>query len=317
MAEDSSTDPRTELTPIKPKVLRWSMRTSTRLKVFAVWIFFAVLHLISRSETTRHLFEFFSAGSLALLLSRFVLGPYRLYTKGSQPLRSNYRIFTGTIPDLPKYRVEDLAGLGFQPAGQLVKDGAKNVSARVAVFVHPSNQDSAQLALVVSGLRTTSMLIFKSRFDDGFAFETSDSNTAPIFAPDPKFPVFRFPPLRSTRDLYRIHRKLKEQFVVNHRPILADSEGELSEFMSREEIARQRYLNGGSFKLAPNGDRFIYTWRGAIRNSYLTSWPVKQLRELGLGRKAMKMADELGLPIHPKLGCLMESLRQGHSTREQ
>jgi len=315
---DSSTDPRTELTSFRPMTLRWSRKPSTRLEIFFIWLFLAVVYAITKSETAKHFFEFYSAACLVGYLLVFVLGPYRLYTKHSLALRADYRIFEGHIPDFPQYRVADLTRLGFTLAGQLVGGSAnRNVEGRLAIFVHAENQDSAQLVQVVSGLRTIPLMVFKSRFEDGFAFETSDSHTAPLFEPDSNFVVFRFPPLHSTSDLYRIHRKLKEQFVGSHRPVIADNDGEIAEFIAQAEIVRQRHANSGHYKLAPEGDRYIYTLAGAIRHAFLMTWPIKFFRYLKVRTNAMKMADELGLPIHPKLGCLMESLRQGHSTREQ
>jgi len=190
----------------------------------------------------------------------------------------------------------------------------KNVGARLELFVHEDNKDSAQLATIESGLGTIHLLVFKARFDDGFAYETSDGHTAPVFKPDPNYRVFRFPDVRSTRDLYRLHCKLKEQFVSGHRPTMADKDGELAEFSARAGATHQRHAQSGDYKLSPAGDCYIYTWRGAIRHAWLLAWPVKSFRSMRLHRKGMKTAEELGLPIHPKFGCLQESVGRKNLT---
>jgi hypothetical protein len=129
------------------------------------------------------------------------------------------------------------------------------------MFIHPANQDSVQLGRVVSGLSTTHALVLRARFDDGFAFESSNSQVAQILRPDPRFQVFRFPAVRSIVDLYRLHGKIKELFALSQRPTLADEARELSEFIARAEIVRQRHAPGGEYKVAPAGDRYAYTWK--------------------------------------------------------
>jgi len=150
--------------------------------------------------------------------------------------------------------------------------------------------------------------VFKSRFADGLAFETSDSHTPQLFEPDPNFPVFHFPSVRSTRDLYRLHSKIKERYGTSRAPALADKEGELKEFIVRAEIVRDRHACSGVYKLAPAADRYVYTWKGAIRHAWLRAWPIKSLRTMRVYNESMKMAEELGLRIHPKFGCLEDSL---------
>lgn len=153
------------------------------------------------------------------------------------------------------------------------------------------------------------MLVFKARFKDGFAFETSNSRTAPIFRPDPQFPFFRFPQIRFHADLYRIHQKIKERFTTNRCPVVANKSEELNDFLIRAEKLHERNA-ARDYKLNAAGDRYIFTLRGAIRRAWLQTWPVKPIRALRVQSKAMKTALELGLPIHPKFGRLQDSLRR-------
>jgi len=264
-----------------------------------------------------HLFEIASAAASAFFLWPFVEGPYLLYKRHSQPLDAPFRVFAGPLKsEFPQYRIRGLLEIGFEFAGQLVQGThGRNVAVQMQMFIHPANTDSAHLVKVLSGLRTVELLVFKSRFDDGFAFETSDSRTAPIFSPDPNYRVFRFPSLRSTSDLYRLHRRIKDGFSLARRPVLARGDDELMEFIARAEVVRQRHAHSGDYKLGPAGDRYVYTLWGAILHGWLHAWPIKSFRTLRVESRGMKMAKELGLPIHPKFGRLEESVRNFTPTR--
>lgn len=294
-----------DLGPMQHKKLRWSRRGATRFKVFAVWMVVLLFWAITRSAPSWRIFEVTSLLVLGFFLWPFVQGPYLLYRNASRPLHADYRLWTGQIkPDFPEYRMHALLNMGFRYAGQLVEENKKNVMAAVSIFVHPGNLDSAQLGKIVTGLGTTEGLIFKSRFHDGFAFETSSFGVPPVFPPDPQFPIFRFPDVRLTRDLYRLHCKIKEQFLSTHNPAIGEPEGELAEFIARAEIVNQRHVNSPDYKLSPAGDRYIYTVRGAIRHAWLHASPVKSFRIMRIHARSMKMAEQLGLRINPKFGSV-------------
>ncbi len=321
MPEDSTNVLPTGLGTIKRKALRWSRQPGTRLQVVGIWMFVALLAAITGSQVGWRLFEIVSAAGLAFFVWPFLQGPYLLYTRHWLPLRADYRIFEGDLrSEFPEHRIAALSSLGFEFAGYLVQEpGTRNVALRLAVFIHSANKDSVQLAKIVSGLTTIPIVAFKSRFDDGFAFETSDSHTPTPFKRDPDYQVFPFPGLRSTTDLYRLHCKIKEQFALSRRPVLADKSGEVAEFMARAEVVRERHAHSGDYKLSPAGDRYLYTWRGAIRHAWLHGWPIKFFRTMRMQSKGMKRAEELGLRINLKFGRLEESLtpRQAAVPRRQ
>jgi hypothetical protein len=288
--------------------LRWSLEPLTRLQVVAIWAFIALLLLITRSETAWLLFKIASAAAAAFFLWPFTQGPYLLYTRHIFPLHENFRVVPGETDPSPQGSViSDLQTLGFAFAGQLVQDPEKrNVAVRLDILIHPQNQDSAQVAEVVSGLSKHYLLIFKARFDDGFAFETSRGYTPSPFKPNPNYQVFRFPQLRSTADLYRLHRKIKKQRLPARSPTMGDGAGELAEFIEHAETAHRRHAHSGHYKLAPSGEHYVYTWSGAVRHAWLHAWPIKRFRTIRIYSRADKMARELGFRIDPKRGRLEE-----------
>lgn len=302
-------EPKAEPPKITTRVLRWSREPLTRLQVIAIWAFVAVVFAATKSPAAWQALEIASVCCVAFFVWPFIQGPFLLYARHKVPLRLDWR----TVPEQSEalsaqYRVKDLLGLGFTFAGGLAQFGRINVGVRLEMFLHKESRDSAQLARIKTSLKEIDLLVFKCRFVDGFAFETSNGHTAPLFEPDPNYRVFRFPDVRSTPDLYRLHCKLKEQFISANRPTLADEAGELAEFTSRAEISHQRHAQSGVYKLAPVGDCYLYTWKGAIRHACLMAWPIKQFRRMAVHRLGMRTAERIGLPINPKLGRLLESL---------
>jgi hypothetical protein len=297
---------------IKPRVLRWSREPGTRVQVVGIWVFVAVVCAISKGPFSGRVFEIVSAACLAFFLYPFIEGPFRLHARGMLPLRAEFHVVEGP-PDssIPSYRTAHLLGMGFQFAGELVKPvDRRNIAVRVTVFRHEENKDTAQVAQIIGGLRILPMMCFRTDFQDGFAFESSDAPGERLFPSDPECPVFRFPSVRSTQSLYRLHSKIKERYLDAHHPALADKERELARFIARAEVAHQRLAKFGDYHLAPLGEHYRLTWRGAIRQSWLNAWPVKQFRALRAESRALKMAESMGLRINPKLGRLQDSPRR-------
>jgi hypothetical protein len=295
---------------INRRVLRWSREPGTRLQVVGIWLFFAVVCAISKAPFAGRMFELVSAACFTFFLFPFIEGPFRLHARGMLPLRAEYQVVRVRVdgPMLSR-RFGELLGMGFQFAGELVKpaDG-RNVAVRVQIYRHAEHKDTAQVAEVISGLRTLPVVVFRSDFHDGFGFETSNGPGGPLFPANPESPVFRFPNLRSTQDLYRLHRKIKERYLDAHHPLLTDDERELARFIARAEGIHHRFAKNGDYHLAPFGEYYRLTWRGAIRQSWLHAWPVKQFRAMRAHRRARRMAEAMGMPVNEKLGRLQNSV---------
>jgi len=213
-----------------------------------------------------------------------------------------------TASPWPDYYSSNLRHGGFEYAGQLLDPAEqRNVALRVNFYVHLQNQDSAYVAEIISGRQTISLVSFKSRFEDGFSFETNNVSSASLFKDNPDHRSFRFPQVRSIDSLYRLHRRIKQDAVVDHhRPVIADKQGELAEFISRAEVLHQRMAQCGDYELSQDGGCYRHTWKGAIRQSWLLAWPVKQMRALRIQNNSLTVARELRLPINVKLGRIYE-----------
>lgn len=288
----------------------WSHWRTIRLWLLLIWSASFVAWLPSHAEVASLSFKFLSPVVVAVLTWPWVRGPYLLYTRHALPLRRGYLgLVTNAVPPEFKNHVSDsIEKLGFKPASVLTSNSfLTRVSVQVMMYVHPGNRDSAQVGHITKSSGVLPVLVFKSRFADGFAFETSNSRSARIFPSDPDFPVFRFPQLRSVSDVYRLHRRIKQDLETCRVPVISDAEQELREFVSRAEVVHQRNV---SRDYVLDGDRYRLTLRGAIRRAWLMTWPIKIYRHMRVEREGMKKAAELGLPIHPIFGCLQESARR-------
>ena len=303
-------EPYPGLGKIEPKLLRPSRQPAVRVLLVLIAAFFLLRYEITKKPAAQHDFELAAAIALALFVYPFVDGPIRLHTHGGLPAQSGFRLATEeTGPPLQGDRDPQLRQLGFEYAGQIIKpSGGNNVAVRMHIYIHSQNQDSAQLTEILAGQGTTPHFGFKARFKDDIAFETNDTANAPIFKDNPNYRSFRFPQVRSTDSLYRLHRRIKEKLFADHFPTMADKEGELAEFLAKFEVAQQRIAQCGDYQLSLSiePDSYRFTWKGAIRHAWLLAWPVKQIRAWRLQNQSLRMAKELGLPINVELACINE-----------
>src|SRR5207245_7226343 len=144
-----------------------------------------------------------------LLLGQYVLNSYLIYKRVSHPLNVLWTEWPSDIRGrFPEFHFSDLEQLGFRLSGYLVRSDRAQLL-YLAIFVHPQNKDSAEVFFSRGGSTFLTLPIFKSRFADGFAFEVGKSRVAPHqISGGPNFPAFNFPNVRSTAELYRIHRLL-------------------------------------------------------------------------------------------------------------
>jgi hypothetical protein len=169
----------------------------------------------------------------------------------------------------------------------------------LALFVNSENLDSAHV-LRIAGKE---LLVFKSRFEDGFAFETSSTDTVRLLPTNPNFPTFGFPQLRLPSDLYRVHEELKRGMGSGREPVVSNVEGEIAEFISGAEVVR-RYMMRMDYRETTAGD-YRFSIRGALRHAALLTWPAKQIREVISRRKALDELARLGFEIDKKTGRIV------------
>jgi hypothetical protein len=156
--------------------------------------------------------------------------------------------------------------MGFDLAGYLSKD--RQLHPALALYMHPANRDSAHVFRMDGAKGQINLLVFKTRFDYGFASETSNTESLGLYSVDPEYPVFRFPQVKLAADLYRVHKVIKAEFSASRRAVLATPGGELAEFISGAEVVRNRMMAGGpQAKAGGRCIRFHTSWSDSARDS--------------------------------------------------
>jgi hypothetical protein len=222
-----------------------------------------------------------SAIVAGLLLIQFVLNSYLIYSRVSHPLHVLWTEFDVDMRQhFPNLHFSDLEKLGFSLAGYLVKsDFSGGGLFHLAIFIHSQNKDSAEVFVSNSGRSLFALPIFKSRFQDGFAFEVGNHGIAPHkISGGPNFPAFNFPQVQSTAELYRIHCLAKKHFSKSRVPVVAEGSGELSEFARKAEEVHQYTMSRPGYKLNSDGTCYAYTAPGAVRAALRHQWPITSIR---------------------------------------
>lgn len=224
---------------------------------------------------------------------------YRIYKRVRHPSQADWQMAEAD----PSQRlradwISELTGMGFELAGYLSKD--RQTRPLVALLIHHANCDSAHVAQINSSEKN--FLVFKTRFADGFAFETGNTRNPSLYPADPQNPVFRFPQIEAPADLYRVHTAIKKEFSASRRPVIANPEGEMAEFISRAKFIRHRMMTTRDHKPTASGDAYSFTVHGAIRHAAALTWPIRTIRQLVLRWRASRQLGHLGLTLDPTSG---------------
>jgi hypothetical protein len=281
------------------RTLWWDLWWGRPVRVVAIvlWLASLVLVLLRRSSGAVFLFELASGTAAILWIVPFLLGAVRLYRRIRHPLPAGwYRAQTDLSKDLRADWMQELGDLGFDLAGYLIKD--RDSRPCIALFINSKNRDSAQI-LRVAG---KDLLVFESRFIDGFAFETSNAASAAHARAD--HPVFGFPQISVPEDLYRVHKRIKRQKGLDREAVLSEPDGEITEFISRAEVSR-RHILSRDYRLRPLDNVYVFTAFGAFRRAVTLSWPVKTIREVLFRRKMAGELTRIGFQIDKTTGRIV------------
>ena len=280
--------------------LWWLLWWSPSVRVFSLvlWLVSLIFVLVQKSAGALFLFELASGVTIVLWSVPFFWGTYRLYTIVRSPIRAGWcRADAALCKELRSDWMQQVKDLGFKLAGYLTKDC--DDAPHLALFVNSENRDSAHISQIAG----KELLVFKTRFEDGFAFETGNTDSVRLLPMNPNFPTFRFPQLRLTSDLYLVHERLKSCVGSGREPVISNGEGEIAEFISRAEVVR-KHMMSRDYRATTAGV-YRFSIQGALRHAASLTWPAKPIREVISRRRALNQLTRLGFEIDKKTGRIV------------
>jgi len=278
-------------------MLRWWLlysSRSARVLSLVLWLVSLVLVLVQTSAASVLLFELASGITVILWVVPVLRVAYRLHTRVRHQIPAGWhRADVELSKELRSDWMEQVHDIGFNLAGYLTKD--RDSDPCLALFINSENRDSAHVSRVAG----KDLLVFKTRFADGFAFETGNTASVPLLPGIPNNPVFRFSQIASPLDLYRVHRLIRGRLGSAREPVISDGEDEIAEFISRAEVVRSHMMSR-DYRRQTLDNVYVFTLFGAVRHATLLTWTVKPIRELIFRRKAQKELARLGFRLDKK-----------------
>jgi len=191
-----------------------------------------------------------------------------------------------TLEELPRevsahiqLRIPQMQGLGFEflgcyDCGILASD----VRSFIAYFCNRATNDFANVSVAVSSQRTLGYFEFSSRFGNGLALETNTNSVLPLTPDNPEVRVFRFPQIQEPPELYRVHKRLIEKYASGKWAQGEQKGQEIQRLVRVMENYGPRHAKMGYMYLAPDGETYLLTWKGAILMTWRGLWPTGLIR---------------------------------------
>jgi len=193
-------------------------------------------------------------------------------------------------------RVTAIAGLGFESVGYVnLGTLAGGTQSFMALLSNPRTLEWADVSVVKSTKQLKGYSEFITRCSNDAQVDTNTNATAPVLFPWPSYHVFRFPQIRDTFTLYRVHRMLVQQNTGGSKPEVPAKGQELAELKRRLERYGIRQQERGYMYLDPAGEYFRLTWKGAILGAWRSIWPISLLRNLWMENQSESRLRSLGV----------------------
>jgi hypothetical protein len=161
---------------------------------------------------------------------------------------------------LPQMQSLDFEFLGCYDCGVL----ASNTRSFIAYFCNRATNDFANVSVATSPQRTAGYFEFSTRFGNGLAPETNTNSVLPLTQDNPEVRVFRFPEIKETRELYQVHKSLTEKYAKGQWAQGELKGQEIQRLVRVMENYGPRHAKMGYMYLAPSGETYLLTWKGAI-----------------------------------------------------
>ncbi len=155
---------------------------------------------------------------------------------------------------------------------------ASNTQSFIAYFCNRATNDFANVSVAISPQKLASYFEFSTRFGNGLGLETNTNSVLPLTPDNAEVRVFRFPEIEEPRALYQLHKSLVEKYA-NGQWAQGEPKGhEIERLVRVLENYGPRLEKMGYMYLAPDGETYRLTWKGAILMTWRGLWPTSLVR---------------------------------------
>jgi len=217
-------------------------------------------------------------GSMYLMAPMAVRSGFR-FAAHCKPVRVPVEELPREVSAYIQSRIPQMQSLGFEflgcyDCGVL----ASNTQSFSAYFCNRTTNDFANVSVATSPQRTVGYSEFSTRFGNGIALETNTNSVLPLTPDNPEVRVFRFPEIEEPRELYQVHKSLTEKYA-NGQWAQGEPKGqEIQRLVRVLENYGPRHAKMGYMHLAPSGETYLLTWKGAILMTWRGLWPTALIR---------------------------------------
>jgi hypothetical protein len=164
--------------------------------------------------------------------------------------------------------------VGIYALGELASD----TQSFIAYFVNRSAGDFANISVVSKDTKTQGYFEFSSSFTNGLTLDTNTNKTVPVTAAPSDILIFRFPQITSPSQLYQVHRALIQKHAGFLRPQLPPEGKESIRIVQQLGRFGPCQAKAGYMWMAPGGEHYRLTWKGACLVAWKSLWPTSLVR---------------------------------------
>jgi len=235
----------------------------------------------ARSEL---MYEYLWRDAAILLGSMYLMAPMAVrsgsrFAAHCKPVRVPVEELPREVSVYIESQIPQMQSLGFEflgcyDCGVL----ASNTQSFSAYFCNRTTNDFANITVATSPQRTVGYFEFSTRFGNGLTLETNTNSVLPLTPDNPEVRVFRFSEIKEPRELYQVHKRLTEKYA-NGQWAQGEPKGqEIQRLVRVLENYGPRQAMMGYMYLAPDGETYLLTWKGAILMTWRGLWPSALIR---------------------------------------
>lgn len=249
---------------------------------------------------------------LGLVALVYVGGPLMIWwsqkleaTPQMVPFNPDEYDWPADIDELFSTAIDELGSSGFEvTGGVLLPRAVPNVQTALVLLANRAEKDVVMVTATIATNNFASLrnlyLEFSTNFQDGFEYNTNNTDQLLAFPPEPHKRTYQFVQVKEPRKLYDVHqailnangRHCQQKVLKVDRQFGGDAIADLLDGIREElELATKR----GYLRRTSDGQYYRPTVIGAILMTWKELWPWKAIRRMKRDRSAQAILSNLGV----------------------